>query len=192
MSSAISSAFGIIWILIWIIVVRSIIKSARSRVSSAQQSRTPVQHYERGQESPAGAGSHLYAPAGKPQRLDEIVYQTVPGEAPNAPRAAAPFAAPRASSKAVQERMKFKGEKGESYSSLKDILQEDRKNDWMARQRAEEARALKRNFSDLGALHDASCAADELKRSHHHDYGADAIDSPEKNAAKSAWKKKNN
>jgi hypothetical protein len=86
--------------------------------------------------------------------------------------------------------MKFKGEKGESYSSLKDILQEDRKNDWMARQRAEEAKALRRNFSDLGALHEASCAADELKKSHKHDYGQDAIDSPERNALKSVWGRK--
>ena len=59
-------------------------------------------------------------------------------------------------------------EKSESYIAMSAVLSEDRKHDWMARQLAEEERALRRNFSDLGALHDASCAADDLKKSHHH------------------------
>ena len=47
------------------------------------------------------------------------------------------------------------------------VLLEDRRNDWLAKQLREEA-AIKRRGSiyDLGASHDVSCDADNLKRYH--------------------------
>ena len=44
------------------------------------------------------------------------------------------------------------------------VLRDDRRNDWMAKQMREEARI--RNSTDLGALHDASCEAREIKERH--------------------------
>ena len=57
--------------------------------------------------------------------------------------------------------------------------QEDRSNDWLARQMKEEQRILRRgDLKDLGAYHAASCDADKLKREHllEHD---DSIDDGE-------------
>ena len=56
---------------------------------------------------------------------------------------------------------------------------EDRSNDWLARQMKEEQRILRRgDLRDLGAAHEASCDADDLKRRHllEHD---DSIDDGE-------------
>lgn len=44
------------------------------------------------------------------------------------------------------------------------VLRDDRRNDWMAKQMREEARI--RNSTDLGAMHDASCEAREIKERH--------------------------
>ncbi|MBQ1524519.1 MAG: hypothetical protein II700_04165 [Firmicutes bacterium] len=197
MAEALETFFGLIWLLIWIFVISKIFKTvnkARSGYKETSRSGPAASGYYGRPQAPRSAGS--VSGSEEPQRLSEIKFQSTgdPAEAAS-PRQAlktsgSTFGSYTSGSKRAQERAKFKDEKGESYTTLREVLQEDRKNDWMARQRAEEARALKRNFSDLGAMHDASCAADELKRSHKHDYGQDAIDSPEKNAAKSAWRKK--
>lgn len=56
---------------------------------------------------------------------------------------------------------------GKKVSTLSRLFKEDRQNDWLARQmREEKKRTVWRNFSDLGARHDAVCAADLLRRDH--------------------------
>ena len=68
---------------------------------------------------------------------------------------------------------------GESRDGMSALI-EDRQHDWLARQLREEKRAKKRGESllDLGASHDASCDAREVKRLHilQHD---DSIDNGE-------------
>ena len=65
---------------------------------------------------------------------------------------------------------------GEARSGMS-VLIEDRQHDWLARQLREEGRAKKRGEAllDLGAAHDASCDAGEIKRFHllHHDSSID-------------------
>lgn len=55
---------------------------------------------------------------------------------------------------------------GEKASPAAKVLAEDRKNDWLAKQLREEARIARRNRMDLGAVHEADCDADSLKKEH--------------------------
>jgi len=68
---------------------------------------------------------------------------------------------------------------GEARDGMSALI-EDRQRDWLARQLREEKRAKKRGEAllDLGAAHDASCDAREVKRLHllQHD---DSIDNGE-------------
>ena len=62
-------------------------------------------------------------------------------------------------------------------SNLCDILMEDRKNDWLAKQMREEEKILRKgDFLDLGAGHSKSCNAKELKLFHIENCDADDID----------------
>lgn len=62
-------------------------------------------------------------------------------------------------------------------SNLCDILMEDRKNDWLAKQIREEEKILRKgDFLDLGAGHSKSCNAKELKLFHIENCNADDID----------------
>ena len=54
------------------------------------------------------------------------------------------------------------------------VLRDDRRNDWMAKQMREEARI--RNSTDLGAMHDASCEAREIKERHAALHSAGRVD----------------
>ena len=57
------------------------------------------------------------------------------------------------------------------------VLMEDRNNDWLAKQIRDEQRVLMRgDMTDLGAVHDRACAADQLKMYHMNECDADGID----------------
>ncbi len=51
------------------------------------------------------------------------------------------------------------------------FMKDDRERDWLARQMKEEARIARRNSLDLGAAHDESCDALELKKEHERTHG---------------------
>ncbi len=48
------------------------------------------------------------------------------------------------------------------------VLEDDRENDWLARQMREEAKIYKKGLGlDLGAAHEISCDAEFIKKAHH-------------------------
>ena len=57
------------------------------------------------------------------------------------------------------------------------VLLEDRKNDWLAKQLREEAAIYRRGSGfDLGASHNVSCDADDIKRSHARRHNSNGLD----------------
>ena len=194
MSEIISSVFGLIWAFVWITIVFKIIRKAKGAsgaqgASQRQASQLGRFNVQQGSSAAPGSSGAPGAPGASPFRAAASPARPSSAAAGAASRPSASLAgsAERAEAKAAVSSARAKNE---SYKTLSSILKEDREHDWMARQRAEDARAFRRNFSDLGAMHQADCAADELKKSHKHDYGVSAIDSPEKNAVRTSWGKK--
>ena len=173
MAEALETFFGLIWLLIWIFVISKVFKTvnkARSGYKETSRSGPAASGYYGRPQAPRGTGS--VSGSEKPQRLSEIKFQSTgdPAEAAS-PRQAlktsgSTFGSYSAGSKRAQERAKFKDEKGESYTTLREVLQEDRKNDWLAKQLREEANIARRSDLDLGAAHERECAADDLRRDH--------------------------
>ena len=65
-------------------------------------------------------------------------------------------------------------------SNLCDILMEDRRNDWLAKQLREEEKILRKgDFLDLGASHSKSCDANQLKLFHIQNCDTDDVDEGE-------------
>ena len=155
----------------WIFVVLGIISGNNKKRASGGgktvSSKKPVQRPAAQQEYKPGPAARKAAAYRKAHDLEADDFPASGGKT----KASAKTPAQKAAMPARRL-----NEKDESYLAMRAVLSEDRKHDWMARQLAEEERALRRNFSDLGALHDASCAADDLKKSHRHD---NTIDSAE-------------
>ena len=145
--------FGIIWIIIVISIVSSISKKAKqaNRTGQAQRPAQPSQPAARQQiirpvqnfgKTAANNPSQVYGTGAFAKTSD-------PGKI-SAGKIEKSFGS------------RVTGSLGENA-----VLLEDRRNDWLAKQLREEA-AIKRRGSvyDLGASHDVSCDADDLKKGH--------------------------
>ncbi len=107
---------------------------------------------------------------GKKQQARNASRQSPPPENPvqSPPAAAPPPVRPVVQTGQYRLRRDLKQvrEKRQSMATLR-MAMEDRSNDWLARQRREEARIARRgSLTDLGASHSANCDAGALKREH--------------------------
>ena len=174
---------GIVWIIIIISVFTKVAKKANQNNRNNPQAQRQVQQASMPQrrEQTASSGSAVYS---------DQTFRSVPGSTYGTTRNIQQLGANSAASRnsgygqgafaPTNTRGKVKSSarkdtiSGTVYSSTRaggirenSVLLEDRRNDWLARQLREEA-AIKRRGSiyDLGAAHDVSCDADNIRRSH--------------------------
>lgn len=193
-ASLFAALFNLIWLVVIFTVVRSAISKSRTRQSEARDvtvtrtvSKSETRTTQNGRQlqtvtTPAGIQVTMAeSVSGKqPQKGSAKGLKTPsPAEAKAKAQKTQAEKVKQSASMAQAERLErqelaaFKRERAKeqkkSYSALASILQEDRNHDWMARQKAEEARIYKHSQLDLGSAHAAACAADEVKKSHRHD-----------------------
>ena len=163
--------FALIFNIIWFGAIFSIIGSVASKRKKNSWSRTPQTKAEERAEAlrnASAAGSGTQTASG--EKFDISRFQAKG-------RSYDSRVASYSDSNVSGLDKDLMGERGrKSIRELTGILGEDRKNDWMARQLREEARAKSRSSLDLGAAHDAGCDADELKRRHHFFEHSDGVD----------------
>ena len=175
--SVIFPIVGILLPLLWIVIVVGAIKWGLKLVNSANGQTSPARQRSDAitvpQVSGRPAGAVKTQTAAKPKEATaaakpNVQQKTTAAAAkPKAPAAKGGNAVRQYSQSARSGQKQAATRAG--YASLASILQEDRKHDWLARQKAEEARIARHNLLDLGASHGAACAADEIKKSHRHD-----------------------
>ena len=144
MGEAFSIIFGLIWMFVVISIIVKIAAGASKASRTQQQIRQNLQQPQRmvSQQSQGGR-------TGGQQN-----FRSVPG---------ATYGSSNTGS-----RSSYSGYKSDPVDvKTTSVLFEDRRNDWLAQQFREEAAAKRSGMlADLGALHEAECAADTLKREH--------------------------
>ena len=176
--------FGGIFVVIWVIALISFISKAASSASKAQQRpMRPNTPYTGTQSQKTAQGAT--GPSGQAQSFRDVPGATYgssnTGSSPARPRNLTSYGqnsrpaansgysqrVPAASSYSANKNAAMFGQVKASRIGENNVLLEDRKNDWLAKQLKEEAAILRRgSIYDLGASHDVNCDADRLKREH--------------------------
>ena len=160
--------------IIWVVAVFAmIVKSAKKAGGSSGNSR-PVRANT--PYVPPQSAAQTQANANRPRQLGS-------GQAQSSAQQRAAYAQ-KAIREANQDRYGAAVPIGSSFGQVKassigqsNVLLEDRKNDWLAKQLREEAIIYKRGVGfDLGASHNVSCAADDLKRGHVRVHNSNGLD----------------
>ena len=176
--------FGGIFVVIWVIALISFITKAVSGTSKPQQKSgqpyngTRPQVYDAQQESIERARQQAQSFRSVP---GSTYGSSSTGSSPAKPRSLASYGqnsrpaansgysqrVPAASSYSANKNAAMFGQVKASRIGENNVLLEDRKNDWLAKQLREEAAILRRgSIYDLGASHEVSCDADKIKREH--------------------------
>lgn len=152
MMEGVSIAFGIIWIIIVVSIISRIAKGASNVNKAQQQARARMQ-----QQFGASA-----------QQQERQVYDAQQENLDRIRRLDQSRTAGRAQSGSYSQSSQYNRAYGSKPVDVKtsSVLLEDRRNDWLAQQLREEAASKRRFSSDLGASHEAECAADDLRRDH--------------------------
>ena len=174
--------FSGIFVIIWVIALISFISKAVGASKTQQRPTRPNTPYT-GTQNQQPAPTDTARPASQAQ-----TFRNTPGATYGSSNTSAGAARPRSLSSYGQSGASSSGYSqrvpaSSSYSQNKtsamfgqvkasrigenNVLLEDRKNDWLAKQLKEEAAIARRgSVYDLGASHEVSCDADRIKREH--------------------------
>ena len=159
MGDAFSVFFGIIWIVLIISVISGVSKKAKQASRLGQTQQRPQQYAPR----PQAPQSYDAQQA----RMDQVRRLDSKSRSAGQVYGTGAFAKTADPGKISASKIeKSFGSRVTGTLGENAVLLEDRRNDWLAQQLREEAASKRRFSSDLGAAHEAECAADDLRRDH--------------------------